>query len=399
MKSKPLNGIKVLDFTRMLAGPYCTMLLGDLGAEVVKIESPGEGDPIRTQGPPFFHGSGLTYFATNRNKKSCVVDLQNQYGKKVVLSLALKADVIVENFRPGVMDRLGLSYELLSAKNPKLIYAALSGYGADGPDSMKGAFDLTIQAVGGYMSITGERGGAPVKLGTSAFDIVTGMNGYSAILAALIHRNITGDGQKIETSLLEGEIAFLGNVAMEYLMAGSIPEKWGSEHPQVVPYKAFKTLDGWLVIGAGIQNLYEGFMRSIERQDLINNEKFNSLSKRNENRIELYKILDDVVSQWKTLDLIKRLEIEKVPCAPVNNIKEVFANKQVQHRKMRLDLHHPSYGDVPTLGSAVKFSGFDITNNWIAPPLLGEDTDLILKKWLDLSDQEIMNFKKQKAFG
>lgn len=396
---KPLTGIKVIDLTRMLAGPYCTMLLGDLGADIVKVESPGDGDPIRTQGPPFFHGSGLTYFATNRNKNSCVIDLQNQYGKEIILSLVKKADVIVENFRPGVMNRLGLQYEELRLLNPKLIYASLSGYGADGPDSLKGAFDLTIQAVGGYMSITGERGGAPVKLGTSAFDIVTGMNGYSAILAALLHRNLTGEGQKIETSLLEGEVAFLGNVAMEYLMAGSIPNKWGSEHPQVVPYKAFKTLDGWVVIGAGIQNLYEGFMRAIEREDLINDSRFSTLSKRNENRDALYEILDKLVSSVRTEDIIKKLEIEKVPCAPVNNIKDVFDNQQVKHRKMRLDLNHPEYGDVPTLGSAVKFSNFEITDNWSAPPLLGEDTKFILKKWLNLTDSEISAYQKHKAFG
>ena len=396
---KPLTGIKVIDLTRMLAGPYCTMLLGDLGADIVKVESPGDGDPIRTQGPPFFHGSGLTYFATNRNKNSCVIDLQNQYGKEIILSLVKKADVIVENFRPGVMNRLGLQYEELCLLNPKLIYASLSGYGADGPDSLKGAFDLTIQAVGGYMSITGERGGAPVKLGTSAFDIVTGMNGYSAILAALLHRNLTGEGQKIETSLLEGEVAFLGNVAMEYLMAGSIPNKWGSEHPQVVPYKAFKTLDGWVVIGAGIQNLYEGFMRAIEREDLINDSRFSTLSKRNENRDALYEILDKLVSSVRTEDIIKKLEIEKVPCAPVNNIKDVFDNQQVKHRKMRLDLNHPEYGDVPTLGSAVKFSNFEITDNWSAPPLLGEDTKFILKKWLNLTDSEISAYQKHKAFG
>lgn len=396
---KPLTGIKVIDLTRMLAGPYCTMLLGDLGADIVKVESPGDGDPIRTQGPPFFHGSGLTYFATNRNKNSCVIDLQNQYGKEIILSLVKKADVIVENFRPGVMNRLGLQYEELCLLNPKLIYASLSGYGADGPDSLKGAFDLTIQAVGGYMSITGERGGAPVKLGTSAFDIVTGMNGYSAILAALLHRNLTGEGQKIETSLLEGEVAFLGNVAMEYLMAGSIPNKWGSEHPQVVPYKAFKTLDGWVVIGAGIQNLYEGFMRAIEREDLINDSRFSTLSKRNENRGILYEILDKLVSSVRTEDIIKKLEIEKVPCAPVNNIKDVFDNQQVKHRKMRLDLNHPEYGDVPTLGSAVKFSNFEITDNWSAPPLLGEDTKFILKKWLNLTDSEISAYQKHKAFG
>jgi len=399
MNIKPLSGIKVLDFTRMLAGPYCTMLLGDLGAEVIKIEGPNEGDPIRTQGPPFFQDSGVTFYATNRNKYSCAIDMRTPEGKLLVQKLAIKADILVENFRPEVMRKLGLDYNSLSKENPRLIYASLSGYGADGPESEKGAFDLTIQAVGGYMSITGEHGGAPVKLGTSAFDIVAGMNAHSGILAALFHRSNTGKGQKIETSLLEGEVAFLANVGLDYLMFGNIPQKWGSEHPQAVPYKAFETNDGWLVIGAAIQNLYEKFMHAIDRIDLVVNANFSNLAARTQNRLELYEILDGEVKKYSAHALMQKLEKAGVPCAPVNNIKEVFENSQVLHRKMLGNLEHPSYGKIPTIGPAVKYSAFESAGGWIAPPLLGEHTKHVLETWLGCSDEDIADLREKKVFG
>ncbi len=399
MNNKPLSGIKVLDFTRMLAGPYCTMLLGDLGAEVIKIEGPNEGDPIRTQGPPFFQDSGVTFYATNRNKYSCAIDMRTSEGKLIAQNLASKADIIVENFRPEVMKQLGLDYESLSKKNPRLIYASLSGYGADGPDSEKGAFDLTIQAVGGYMSITGEDGGPPVKLGTSAFDIVAGMNTQSGILAALFQRGNTGKGQKIETSLLEGEVAFLANVGLDYLMFGNIPQKWGSEHPQAVPYKAFKTADGWLVIGAAIQNLYEKFMHAINRCDLIENSNYINLADRTKNRNTLYEILDEEVKKYNTHELMLKLEKAGVPCSPVNNIQEVFENPQVLHRKMLGNLEHPIYGKIPTIGPAVKYSAFESAGEWIAPPLLGEHTHHVLKSWLGYSNEEIASLREKNVFG
>ncbi len=399
MNNKPLSGIKVLDFTRMLAGPYCTMLLGDLGAEVIKIESPKEGDPIRTQGPPFFHDSGVTFYATNRNKYSCVLDMRSAEGKVLAQKLADKADIIVENFRPEVMRQLGLDYESLCKKNPRLIYASLSGYGADGPESEKGAFDLTIQAVGGYMSITGERGGPPVKLGTSAFDIIAGMNTQSAILAALFQRSNTGQGQKVETSLLEGEVAFLANVGLDYLMFGNLANKWGSEHPQAVPYKAFETADGWLVIGAAIQNLFEKFMHAIGRSDLIADIRFSTLSGRTENREALYLILDKLAKQYKTQDLLLKLEQGGVPCAPVNNIQEVFENPQVIHRKMLGNLEHPTYGKIPTIGPAVKYSAFESSEGWIAPPLLGEHTNQVLTSWLNYGKDEIEKLREKNILG
>ena len=386
---KPLTGIRVLDFTRFFAGPYCAQLLGDLGAEVVKVEIPKGGDPLRGQGPPFHHGNGITFFATNRNKRSLTLDMQHAEGKRIARALCLKADVVLENFRPDVMPRLGLGYEDLAPEAPRLVYASISGFGPDGPDAMQGAFDLTIQALGGYMAITGERGGPPIKLGTSAFDMLAGMNCHAAILAALLQRAATGRGQKVETSLLESEVAFLVNAALEYLLVGREPAKWGSEHAQQVPYKAFRTADGWAVIAAGFQNLYEAFCGVIGRADLAADERFRDMAGRVTNRETLYAILDTEVAKFATADLMAKLEEAKVPCAPVNNMAQVFAHPQVRHRRMQVTLNHAKYGEVPSLGAAAKYSAFDVTDGWTAPPLLGEDTEGVLSDWLALPAAEI----------
>lgn len=394
---KPLAGIRVADFTRIFAGPYCAQLLGDLGADVVKVEIPGAGDPLRTQGPPFHEGNGLTFYAANRNKRSITLDMQTERGKQVGRELCLKADVVLENFRPDVMGRLGLGYDELSRENPRLIYASMSGFGASGPDSMKGAFDLTIQAIGGYMNITGPRGGEPIKLGTSAFDIITGINCHAAVLAALLQRASTGRGQKIETSLLESEVAFLTNAALEYLITGNEPRKWGSEHAQQVPYKAFQARDGWIVIGAGFNNLFAEFCKVLGREDLLADSRFAQLAGRVENRDALYAILDGEVAKQPKAELLARLDAVKVPCALVNNMEQVFSHPQVRHRGMELQLDHPRYGQVPTLGPAVKFSGFDVTQDWAAPPDLGEHTRDVLAGWLGYDDEELARLRDQQV--
>lgn len=380
--SKPLKNIRIVDFSRVLAGPYCSMLLGDLGADVIKIEIPGEGDPTRVQGPPFHHEMGMTYLAANRNKRSLALNLQTPEGQEIASSLISKADIVLENFRPDVMAKFGLDYETVSLANERLIYASISGMGASGPYSKVGAFDLTIQALGGYMSITGERNGGPVKLGNSAMDIIAGTNCYAAILAALLHRTMTGKGQKIETSLLETQVALLANTALEHLLTGNIPTRWGSEHSQQVPYKAFETADGWLVIGAGFQNLFERFVETLGRAELIDDPRYATLAARVENRISLYADLDAEVRKHSTADLQATLEKAKVPCASVNNIQQVFEDPQVQYRQMIVPTRHERYGDLAQVGAAVKFSGFDISDEWTAPPLLGEHTSEILSQWL-----------------
>lgn len=393
---KPLAGLKVIDFTRVFAGPYCTMLLADLGADVVKVELPGEGDPLRTQGPPFHHGLGITYLAANRNKRSLTLDMSTEEGKRIAFELCKGADVLVENFRPGVMPRLGLGYERLQEINPRLVYASISGLGADGPDKDLGAFDLTIQAIGGYMSITGERGGEPIKLGTSAFDMIAGMNCQTAVLAALLQRSTTGAGQKVETSLLEGEVAFLANAALEYLLTGRNPQKWGSEHAQQVPYKAFETADGWAIIGAGYQNIWTAFLGVIGRGDLQQDPRFADLAGRVTHRDALYEVVDAEVRKHKTADLLARLDAAKVPCAPVNNMEQVFAHRQVLHRGMLRPVEHPSYGTLPQVGPASKYSAFQVEDGWTAPPLLGEHSEEVLREWLGMPADSIEQLRNQR---
>jgi succinate---hydroxymethylglutarate CoA-transferase len=378
---KPLDGIKVLDFTRMFAGPFCTMLLGDLGADVVKVESP-EGDAIRHQGPPFHAGQSFSYLACNRNKRSIVLDLKSDADRETARRMALRTDVIVENFRPDVMPRLGLGYDTLASENPGLVYAAISGMGADGPMRDKGAFDLTIQAEGGYMSITGARSGAPVKLGTSAFDLIAGQYAMGGIMTALFQRERTGVGQRIDTSLLESEVTFLVDAAMEYLLTGKSREKWGSEHSALVPYKVFEGLDGWIVIGAGAQNLFERLLEVLGRQDIGQDERFSDLSRRNANRDALYALLDAEVAKWPTAQLLDALEKAKVPASLVNGMPEVFAQPQVLHRGMLTHVDHAVYGRLPNIGPAVKYGAFDIGAGWTAPPLLGEHDRDVRADWL-----------------
>ena len=387
MPRKPLSGIRILDFTRLFAGPFCTMLLGDLGADVAKLEAP-DGDPIRRQGPPFFHGHSMSYLAVNRNKRSIVLDLKTEAGQSLARRLALAADVIVENFRPGVLDRLGLGYAGLSRDNPRLIYVSMSGMGADGPYRDVGGFDLTIQAEGGYMSITGERSGPPIKLGTSAFDLICGQYAVSAITTALFERERTGRGQAVNTSLFESEISFLVDAAMEYLTVGLVRGKIGSEHVAQAPYKAFQTADGWLVIGAGMQNLFEAFAKALGRAELIADSRFKTVADRSKNREALHAILDPEVRKHATADLHKLLTDAKVPCAPVNTVDKVFTHPQALHRGMLQQLTHPRYGEVKVVGPAVKYSGFQVTDGWTPPPDLGEHTGAVLQDWLGMSPEE-----------
>ncbi len=383
---KPLTGIRVLDFTRLFAGPFCTMLLGDLGADVVKIEAP-DGDPIRHQGPPFHNGHSMSYLAVNRNKRSVVLDFKAAENRALATQLAHTADVIVENFRPGVMDRLGLGYEAIAANNPKVVYAAMSGMGADGPDCDLGAFDLTIQAEGGYMSITGERGGAPIKLGTSAFDLICGQYAMGAIVTALFARERTGRGQRLETSLFESEITFLVDAAMEYFLTGRNREKWGSEHAAQAPYQAFKSADGWIVIGAGMQKLFESLLSVLNRRDLLDDPRFANLAARVQHRTELQEILGPELKRHGTASLIERLREQGVPCAPVNNMEQVFTHRQALHRGMVQHVEHHDYGRIPVVGPAVKYSDFDISGQWQAPPALGEHTRAVLNDWLGMSEE------------
>ena len=381
MQDKPLKGIKVADFTRLFAGPFCTMLLADLGADVIKIEAP-EGDPIRHQGPPFYDKESMSFLAVNRNKRSVVLNAKDPAQLALTRRLADQADVIVENFRPGVMDRMGLGYAELSAKNPRLVYASMSGMGATGPLRDKGAFDLTIQAEAGFMSLTGEPDGQPIKLGTSVFDLVCGQYAMGAIMTALYQRERTGQGSHIETSLFEGLVSFLVDAGLEWLLMGNLRPKWGSEHASNVPYKAFKGADGWIIIGAAVQRLYESLLKVLGRTDLLADARFTTMKDRVTNRVALYGILDAEVAKWPVAELAEKLDAANVPCAPVNTMKGVFEHPQTLARNMLVKARKADGSEMPMIGSAMKFNTFDITADWQAPPALGAHTDEVLADWI-----------------
>lgn len=383
MSAKPLSGVKVLDFSRILAGPFCTMLLGDLGADVVKVES-FEGDPIRDQGPPFYNHMSMGFMAANRNKRSLCADLKDPDDIAKIKSLAQVADVVVESFRPGVMERLGIGPDDMMALNPRLIYARISGMGASGPLKNQGAFDLTTQALGGFMSITGEKDGPPVKLGTSVFDLVTGQYAMGAITAALHQRHHTGQGALIETSLYEGLISFLVDAGMEWLLMGTLRERLGSEHASLVPYRAFRTADGWLIIAAGVQAHYKQFVELLGLPELADDSRFAELRDRVKNRKALDTYLDPAVERFSTDAMCQKLESAGIPCSRVNTLDTVFTDDQTLARNMVVPIQHEDGTSTPVIGPAVKYSSFDVAKGWTAPPSLGADTDSVLVDWLGL---------------
>ena len=392
----PLSGVRVLDLTRVVAGPYCSMFLGDLGAEVVKVEQPGAGDDTRGWGPPFAGGESAYYLCINRNKQSLTLDLKSQRAVELLRDLVKAADVIIENFRPGTMERLGLGEKELRELNPRLIYASLTGFGADGPMSDWPGYDLIVQAWGGLMSITGTPEGEPVKVGVAIIDLVAGLMLGKAITAALFAREKIGVGQRIDTSLLEAEVASLINVGSNYLVGGKVPTRWGNAHPNIVPYQNFQTADGYLVIGVASEVIWKRFCEAIGQRDLINDPRFADNSKRVENRSELIGILSKTFLQRRNDAWFKLLTDAEVPCAPVQTIDQVFQAPQVLQRDMLIEIDHPTAGKVRMAGIPVKFSVTPASVR-MPPPLLGEHNDEILESWLGLSADSIDELKKEKV--
>jgi len=390
----PLDGIRVLDLTRVLAGPYCTMFLGDLGAEVVKVEQPGVGDDTRGWGPPFAGGESAYFLCVNRNKKSVTVDLKSKEGVALLRRLAERADVLIENFRPGTMDRLGLGEKKLRAINPKLIYASLSGFGADGPMSDAPGYDLIVQAWGGLMSITGQPDGDPTKVGVAIIDLVAGLMLGKSIAAALFAREKLGVGQKIDTSLLEAEVACLINVGSNYLVEGSIPRRWGNAHPSIVPYQTFKTADGYLVIGVASEGIWQRFCQAIGRAEWANDSRFEKNSNRVENRSLLIGLLAEIFLGRSTDQWLQLLNEAEVPCAPVQTVDQVFKAPQVLHREMLVQVEHPTAGTVRMAGIPVKFSATPASVR-LPPPLLGQHTEEVLASWLEVDGKEIAELKRK----
>jgi formyl-CoA transferase len=390
----PLDNVRVLDLTRVVAGPYCAMFLGDLGAEVVKVEQPGAGDDTRGWGPPFTGGESAYYLCINRNKKSLTLDLKSSEGVELLRRLAKTADVVIENFRPGTMERLGLGEKELRQINPRLIYASLTGFGADGPMSDWPGYDLIVQAWGGLMSITGTPEGEPVKVGVAIIDLVAGLMLGKAIAAALFAREKIGVGQRIDTSLLEAEVASLINVGSNYLIGGKLPSRWGNAHPNIVPYQNFKTVDGYFVLGVASETIWRRFCQAIARTDLTDDPRFANNSRRVQNRTALIALLADIFLSRTNEAWLKILNDAEVPCAPVQTIDKVFQAPQVLHRDMLVEVEHPTAGKLPMAGIPVKFSVTPASVR-LPPPLLGEHNREILKTWLDMSDEAIEELERK----
>jgi crotonobetainyl-CoA:carnitine CoA-transferase CaiB-like acyl-CoA transferase len=373
----PLDGVRVIDVTRALAGPFCTMLLGDQGAEVIKIERPGVGDDTRQQSNPRVGAENSAFLSVNRNKKSVELDLKSAEGAELARRLVATADVFVENFRPGKAKALGLGWEELQELNPRLIYCSISGWGGDGPYSGKGGYAATAEALGGLMSVTGERDGPPVKIGVSIIDNLTGLYAKDAITAALLARERTGRGQRIETSLLESTVSILSLSAYAYLLGGVVAERWGSEHQWNVPWKSFKTADGWLVIACSSEAQFAKIAAALGRPELASDERFATMSARQANREQLYEIMDPRLLERTTAQWLEVLDAAGAAAAPINTIDQVFADPQVLHRDMLLSVEHTSLGEIPQLGHAQKFFGTPAVIR-LPPPTLGEHNDEVL---------------------
>ncbi len=377
----PLSGLTVLDCSQVLVGPFCTMQLGDLGAEVIKVERPGVGDQTRGWHPPRFgeDGPSAYYASVNRNKRSVTLDLGSEDGQEILRTLAAEADVFVENFRVGTMEKWGLGYEDLREVNPELIYCSLSGYGEWGPYSEKPAYDLMIQAEGGMMSITGEREGDPVRVGVAIADIGAGMYATQSILAALLARELRdAGGQKIDVSLLDAQAAWMSYMATNYFASGETPGKMGSAHPTIVPYQAFATRDGHVVVAAASEKLWRAFCGAIDREDLPDVDRFATNTDRVEHREKLVPILAAELEGYTTDEALDRLSAHDVPARAVHDMADVFDHPQVAARGMRREVDHP-VGPIEMPGSPMFLSGTP-TSIRRHPPELGEHTEEVLRE-------------------
>jgi crotonobetainyl-CoA:carnitine CoA-transferase CaiB-like acyl-CoA transferase len=381
---QPLQGIRVLDLSRVLAGPYCTMVLGDLGADVIKVEPP-EGDETRGWGPPFAKGESAYYLCVNRNKRDIVVNLKTDEGKKILRDLALQSDVFVENFRPGMLKRFDLDYETLHELNPKLIYCSITGFGQTGSMKDKPGYDFMIQALGGLMSITGESEGEPMKTGVAVVDLFAGQNAIIAILAALQARTITGKGQHLDISLFDSQLGWLANVASNYLISGQLPKRHGNAHPNIVPYQSFEASDGWFAIAVGNDKQFVRLCELLGRPELGLDEKFATNAARVQNREELIPLLISIFRTASVSEWLQKLDEAELPCGPINNFKQVFSMPTVEEREMLVTMKHPTIGDLPLVGSPLKMSDTPVEHR-LPPPLMGEHTKEILKE-LGLDDQ------------
>jgi crotonobetainyl-CoA:carnitine CoA-transferase CaiB-like acyl-CoA transferase len=399
----PLSHIKVLDLSRVLAGPWTGQNLADLGAEVIKVERPRKGDDSRAFGPPWLkdrNGKDTTesayFLAANRGKKAITVDLSKGEGQELVRRLAAQCDVLLENYKFGDLGRYRLGYDDLHEINPGLIYCSVTGFGQTGPYRERPGYDFMIQGMGGLMSITGERddlpGGGPQRVGVPIVDIMTGMYASIAVCAALAHRERTGVGQHLDLALLDTQVAFLANQAMNYLASGEVPGRLGNAHPNIVPYQTFETKDGDIILACGNDNLFSKFCEVADCRRLAEDPRFATNGKRVENRAALAPLLADIFMKRTTHEWVEALEAAGVPNGPINDIEQVFEEPQVIARGMKIELDHPLAGKVPLVASPMKFSATPLEFR-TPPPTLGQHTDQILRGMLAMNDSEIAELR------
>jgi len=404
--SRPLSHIRVLDLTRVLAGPWASQNLADLGAEVIKIERPESGDDTRSWGPPFLKDrdgketkESAYFLSVNRGKKSVTLDIATPEGAKIARELAAKCDVLLENYKVGGLAKYGLGYDDLKAINPGIVYCSVTGYGQNGPCAHLPGYDFIFQGMGGLMSITGERdelpGGGPQKVGIAVTDVLAGMYASLAVSAALLHRERTGKGQHIDLALLDTIVAFGSNQIFNYFHSGKVPERWGNAHPNLLPYEVFRTADGHLILGAGNDSQWVSFCTVAGRPELTTDPRFLTMPDRIRNRKTLIPIIQDIMKARSNRDWIERFDAANVPCGPINNYKEVFDNVQVKHRRLKIEMPHPLSGSIAGVASPMRFSETPVTYD-APPPLLGQHTREVLSRVLGKSDDELDRLASRK---
>jgi crotonobetainyl-CoA:carnitine CoA-transferase CaiB-like acyl-CoA transferase len=401
----PLVGIRVLDLSRILAGPWASQMLADLGAEVIKVERPGSGDDTRGWGPPYMpdaDGNPTTesaYFhAANRGKHSVCIDISQAEGQRLIRELAAHCDVLIENFKLGGLQKYGLDYASLQAINPRLVYCSITGFGQTGPYAARAGYDFMIQAMGGMMSITGETDGQPMKIGVALADVLTGLYAANAIQAALIHQRATGQGQYIDMALLDVQVATLANQAMNYLASGINPQRLGNAHPNIVPYQAFQTSDGYIILAVGNDAQFERFCTLVGRDELALDDRFRKNSNRVKHRDDLVPQVIEIMRQKSSTDWLEALNARGIPCGPINNIDQVFDDPQVQSRGLQLELEHPVAGKVASVANPIRLSHSAIEFER-APPLLGQDTDEVLQRILQLDAAGIADLRNDETIA
>jgi crotonobetainyl-CoA:carnitine CoA-transferase CaiB-like acyl-CoA transferase len=402
-----LAGVRVLDLSRVLAGPWAGQLLADLGADVVKVERPRAGDDTRAWGPPWLNdldghstGESAYYLSANRNKRSVTIDIANPEGQRLVRELASRADVVLENFKVGGLAQYGLDYASLKAVNPRLVYCSITGFGQSGPYASRAGYDFLIQGMGGLMSLTGQpdgtEGGGPVKVGVALTDIMTGLYATVAVLAALKRREQSGEGQQIDLALLDVQIACLANQAANYLVGGIVPQRMGNAHPNIVPYQEFPTADGYMIVAVGNDSQFASLCKTLGKPEWSTDERFVTNPQRVKHRTELVALIHGMTVQRTTDEWVAAMEAAGVPCGPINTLDRVFADPHVQARGTRIEMAHPLAKAVPLVANPIRLSESPVQYRQ-APPTLGQHTEQVLVDWLEVSVADIDALRAKQA--